>query len=43
MVEQKDCFLLTAAGVGMALFIGLESQAGVLCGFNLLADFQVTS
>lgn len=31
MVETRDCFLLTAAGVGMALFIGLGSQASVLC------------
>lgn len=31
MVETRDCFLLTAAGVGTALFIGLGSQASVLC------------
>lgn len=40
MVEKRDCFLLTIAGVGMALFIGLESQANVLCCFNILADFK---
>lgn len=31
MVETRDCFLLTAAGVGMVLFIGLGSQASDLC------------
>lgn len=34
MVETRDCFLLTAAGVGMALFIGLGSQASVLCSLQ---------
>lgn len=30
VVETRGCFLLTAAGVGMALFIGPGSQANVL-------------